>query len=87
MAVAAKVAKDINGRSITVGDEVAVRCQITSLNPAVPSATKLGAGDTITVTVITPGNKGEVSGVSFTISPIQCQVAQYNSQQSNTTAD
>jgi len=87
MTVALKMAKDINGKNITVGDEVAVRCQITALTPVIPSATKLGAGDTITVTVLSPGNTGELSGISFTISPIQCQIAQYNSQQSNTTAD
>jgi hypothetical protein len=36
-------AQDINGKRISVGTEVAVRCQITSLNPVVPGVTNLGA--------------------------------------------
>ena len=74
-------AQDINGKRISVGTEVAVRCQITSLNPVVPGVTKLGAGDTITVQVIKPGNTGDITGVSFTISPNQCQIAQESSQE------
>ena len=68
-------AKDVNGRNFGVGAGVAVRCIVTAITAA-NSTTKAGAGDSVTVTVQTPGNTGEKQNVSFTISPVQCQVAE-----------
>jgi hypothetical protein len=77
----AVIAKDINGKNIEVGTAVAVRCKILSFNPVNAGDLALGSGDSITVQVLTPGNVGEVNpGPIFTISPVQCQFSQSNSQ-------
>lgn len=71
-------AQDINGKNFNVGTAVAVRCIVLSLSP---STGNIGAGDRVTVQVLTPGNTGEVTpGPIFTISPKQCQFSQSNAQ-------
>jgi|HubBroStandDraft_1064217.scaffolds.fasta_scaffold1693351_2 hypothetical protein len=80
--MAAKLkAKDVNGRTISVGDQIAVRCSVVSVNGANPATeTFIGAGETITVTVSVNGNVGDVSGVTFTIGPNQAQLSEALSQ-------
>ena len=78
--MAKQKAKDVNGKTIGVGDQIAVRCTVTAVNATNPSSIYIGAGETITVTVTVNGNVGDVSGVSFTIGPNQCQLAEALSQ-------
>jgi hypothetical protein len=65
---------DIFGAPFAVGTYVNVRCLVTAFSPINTSAYG-GAGDRVTCLVETPGNVGEVAGVSFTISPVQCRKA------------
>jgi hypothetical protein len=69
--MAATTGKDIFARDITVGTYVYVRCLVTAVNGAGP--VYAGAGDTVNLTVETPGNVGERAGVSFLVSPVQCR--------------
>ena len=72
--------RDIFGVSFSVGDYVQVRCLVTAISPtlAIPvgqSEIYGGAGDSVSLTVETPGNVGEKKGVSFVVSPAQCRKA------------
>lgn len=72
--MAVTIEQGLNPKRMTVGDHIMVRATITAINStAGAGATYGGAGDTITCLVDTPGNVGEQAGVSFIISPIQCQ--------------
>ena len=64
---------DIFGSDIIVGDSVLVRCTVTSITPS--AAGTGGAGDSLLLTVETPGNVGEKAGVTLTVSPVQCRFA------------
>jgi hypothetical protein len=61
--------QDLFGSPFNVGDYVNVRCLVNSL-------TGRGAGGTVNLTVDTPGNVGEVAGVTFNVSPVQCRRSQ-----------
>jgi hypothetical protein len=69
--MSATIEKDIFGPNFQVGTVVSVRCVVTSITPA--SQGFGGAGDSVLLTVQTPGNTGEKSGVTFTVSPVQCR--------------
>jgi hypothetical protein len=69
--MSATIEKDIFGHNFQVGTVVSVRCVVTSITPA--SQGFGGAGDSVLLTVQTPGNTGEKSGVTFTVSPVQCR--------------
>lgn len=69
--MAATIEKDIFGRNFVVGTVVSVRCIVTSITPAAQGFG--GAGDSVLLTVETPGNVGEIAGVTFTVSPAQCR--------------
>ena len=64
--------KDIFSHDFTVGTVVSVRCIVTAITPATPAGFG-GAGDSVLLTVETPGNVGEKKGVTFTVSPVQCR--------------
>jgi hypothetical protein len=66
--------RDIFGAPFTIGTYVNVRCLVTAISP-VTTSTYGGSGDLVTCLVETPGNVGEVAGVSFTVSPVQCRKA------------
>lgn len=57
--------QDRTGAPLSVGDNVSVRCKITA-------STGSGSGSRLTLVVETPGNAGEASGVTFNVSPVQC---------------
>ena len=65
----ATIEHDVNAAPFTVGDYVMVRCIVTSITG------NGGAGDTVNLTVETPGNPGEQSGVTLGVSPVQCRRA------------
>ena len=67
----ATIEKDIFGHNFKVGTVVSVRCKVTSITPA--SQGFGGSGDSVLLTVETPGNIGEKAGVTFTVSPVQCR--------------
>jgi hypothetical protein len=67
----ATIEKDIFGRDFKVGTYVTVRCIVTSITPAAQGYG--GSGDSVLLTVETPGNTGEKQGVTFTVSPVQCR--------------
>jgi hypothetical protein len=69
--MAETIEKDVFGRNFRVGTVVSVRCIVTSITPA--SQDFGGAGDSVLLTVETAGNVGEKSGVTFTVSPVQCR--------------
>jgi len=71
--MAATIEKDIFGHNFIVGTAVEVRCVVTSITPA--NQGYGGAGDSVLLTVETPGNVGEIAGVTFTVSPVQCRFA------------
>ena len=71
--MSATVEKDIFGHDFKVGTVVMVRCIVTSITPA--SQGFGGSGDSVLLTVETPGNVGEKAGVTFTVSPVQCRFA------------
>lgn len=71
--------RDIFGAPFVVGDYVLVRCAVTSIATSGANGTG-GAGDLVSLTVETPGNVGEVAGVSFVVSPVQCRKAGSTSQ-------
>ena len=75
--MSATIEKDIFGHDFKVGTVVMVRCIVTSITPA--SQGFGGSGDSVLLTVETPGNVGEKSGVTFTVSPVQCRFAGSNS--------
>lgn len=66
--------RDITGAPFDVGDYVSVRCKVTSITTSAASGTG-GAADSVLLTVQTPGNVGEKTGVTFTVSPVQCRRA------------
>ena len=68
--MAATVEKDVFGHDFRVGTVVSVRCIVTSITPAAQGFG--GSGDNVLLTVETAGNIGEKSGVTFTVSPVQC---------------
>ena len=78
--------KGISGSPISKGDYVLVRCQVTQIISANASLTFNsgttfgGCADLVYCTVQTPGNPGEISGVSFYVSPVQCRKAGSDSQ-------
>ena len=67
------IEKDIFGHNFIVGTIVTVRCVVTSITPA--SQGFGGSGDSVLLTVETPGNTGEKQGVTLTVSPVQCRFA------------
>ena len=67
----ATIEKDIFGHNFQVGTVVSVHCVVTSITPA--SQGFGGSGDSVLLTVETPGNVGEKAGVTFTVSPVQCR--------------
>ena len=69
--MSATIEKDIFGHDFKVGTVVSVRCVVTSITPA--SQGFGGSGDSVLLTVETPGNVGEKAGVTFTVSPVQCR--------------
>ena len=69
--MAETIEKDIFGHDFKVGTVVSVRCVVTSITPA--SQGNGGSGDSVLLTVETPGNVGEKAGVTFTVSPVQCR--------------
>ena len=69
--MAATIEKDVFGHDFQVGTVVSVRCVVTSITPA--SQGFGGSGDSVLLTVETPGNVGEKAGVTFTVSPVQCR--------------
>ena len=71
--MSATVEKDIFGHDFKVGTVVMVRCIVTSITPA--SQGFGGSGDSVLLTVETPGNVGEKAGVTLTVSPVQCRFA------------
>jgi hypothetical protein len=52
-----------------VGDIVSVRCLVNSISGG------QGAGSRVNLTVETPGNLGDVAGVTLSVSPVQCRRA------------
>ena len=69
--MAATIEKDKFGHDFKVGTVVTVRCIVTSITPAAQGFG--GSGDSVLLTVETAGNVGEKTGVTFTVSPVQCQ--------------
>ena len=69
--MAETIEKDVFGRNFKVGTVVSVRCIVTSITPAALGFG--GVGDSVLLTVETAGNVGEKSGVTFTVSPVQCR--------------
>lgn len=69
--MAATFERGLGGHPFVVGCAVNVRCIVTSITPANQGAG--GSGDSVLLTVETPGNVGEKAGVTFTVSPIQCR--------------
>ena len=69
--MSATVEKDIFGHDFKVGTYVMVRCIVTSITPAAQGYG--GSGDSVLLTVETPGNTGEKAGVTLTVSPVQCR--------------
>jgi hypothetical protein len=65
--------RDIFGAPFAVGTYVNVRCKVISFAPS-PNGFG-GSGDRVTLTVESPGNIGEVIGVTFAVSPVQCRKA------------
>jgi predicted Zn-ribbon and HTH transcriptional regulator len=72
--------RGLGGHVFKAGDVVSVRCIVTSITPASQGAG--GAGDSVLLTVETPGNVGEKAGVTLTVSPVQCKFAGYVYQRS-----
>ena len=71
---------DMNGSPFTVGDEVMIRGKVTSITSTTGyTGTGTdpfgGSGDSVVVAVDVNGNAGEKTGVSFTVSPVQCRRA------------
>jgi len=64
--------RDIFGSPFKVGDYVVVRCKVTSITTSGDNGTG-GAADQVTLTVETPGNVGEQTGVTLVVSPVQCR--------------
>jgi hypothetical protein len=64
--------RDVFGAPFKVGDYVMVRCAVTSIATSGANGTG-GAGDSVTLTVESPGNVGEKVGVTLVVSPIQCR--------------
>jgi len=60
--------RDVNSAPFTVGTYTNVRCLITAISG-------FGSGALVTCAPVTCGNVGEVSGVSFQVSPVQCRKA------------
>lgn len=69
--MAATIEQGINGHHFIVGTVVSVRCIVTAITPSNQGFG--GAGDSVLLTVETPGNVGEKAGVTFTVSPVQCK--------------
>jgi hypothetical protein len=70
--------RDIFGSPFGLNDEVLVRGKVTAVTSASgnPGPGYGGSGDSVTILVDTPGNAGEIAGVTFVVSPIQCRRAQ-----------
>jgi hypothetical protein len=67
-------AMDINGSPFSAGDEVLVRCRVTSITSASGATSGFGgSGDSVLLAVDVAGNAGEKTGVTLTVSPIQCR--------------
>ena len=71
--------RDIFGSPFKVGDYVVVRCKVTSITTSGDNGTG-GAADQVTLTVETPGNVGEKTGVTLVVSPVQCRHAGNSNQ-------
>jgi len=69
---------DIFGAPFEVGTYVNVRCLVTAFTPT-PNGFG-GSGDLVSLTVESPGNAGEVVGVTLVVSPVQCRKAGSTSQ-------
>lgn len=63
--------RDHFGAPFEAGDYVFVRCLVTSITPSAAGGLG-GAADAIALTVETPGNAGERTNVTLTVSPTQC---------------
>jgi hypothetical protein len=66
--------RDMSGAPFTVGTYVNVRCLVQSITP-VAAGGNGGPADLVTLLVETPGNVGQISGVTFVVSPVQCRKA------------
>lgn len=66
--------RDIFGAPFQAGVYVNVRCLVVSITPVSAGGTG-GPADLVTLTVETPGNVGEIKGVTFVVSPAQCRKA------------
>lgn len=71
--------RDIFGAPFAVGDYVLVRCKVTSIATSATGGNG-GAGDSVTLTVETPGNVGEQQNVTLVVSPVQCRRSGNSSQ-------
>jgi hypothetical protein len=71
--------RDIFGAEFTVGDYVMVRCKVTAIAPSAVGGNG-GAADAVSLTVESPGNVGEIIGVTLVVSPVQCRKAGNPSQ-------
>ena len=71
--------RDIFGAPFTAGTYVNVRCLVQSITP-VAAGGNGGPADLVTCLVETPGNIGEIHGVVFNVSPVQCRKAGSTSQ-------
>lgn len=68
---------DVFGSPFAVGDEVLIRGIVTALTSASGATSGFGgSADSVVVLVDTNGLAGEKTGVSVTVSPVQCRRAQ-----------
>lgn len=71
--------RDLKGSPFVVGDYVMVRCLVTAITP-VSSGGNGGPADLVALAVEVSGNVGEQTGVTLTVSPVQCRKAGDKSQ-------
>jgi len=70
-------AHDINGAPFSVGDDVQVRGKVTAITSASGATSGFGgSGDSVVIAVDVNGNAGEKTGVTLTVSPVQCRRSQ-----------
>jgi hypothetical protein len=66
--------RDSSGAPFTIGTYVSVRCLVTGITP-VAAGGNGGPADLVALLVETPGNTGEIHGVTLVVSPTQCRKA------------
>jgi hypothetical protein len=66
--------RDVFGAPFSVGTYVNVRCKVTAIAPNAAGGNG-GPADLVTLVVESPGNVGELVGVTFQVSAIQCRKA------------